>query len=29
VVHFIKAKDILTAEQKQKLFQAMLMMPGY
>lgn len=29
VVHFIKAKDILTAEQKRKLFQAMLMMPGY
>jgi hypothetical protein len=29
VVHFIKAKDVLTSEQKQNLFQAMLMLPGY
>ncbi len=27
VVHFIKAKDMLTIDQKDKLFQAMLMMP--
>jgi hypothetical protein len=29
VVHFIKAKDILTLDQKKKLIQAMFMAPGY
>jgi hypothetical protein len=29
VVHFLKAKDILTLDQKKKLFHAVLMMPNY
>ncbi len=28
VVHFLKAKDILTVDQKKKLLKTMLMMPG-
>jgi len=29
VVHFLKAKDVLTVEQKKTLFHAILMMPAY